>query len=89
MEFHIKTTLTFYRNGWTFYRIRLLRKIKLFVTNNQWLPSAKANEFIDRSTSTPPSCLNADLWKLNFSKKTIIQRRELYKFITVRQKIKF
>ena len=36
-----------------------------------WLPSAKANEFIDHSTSTPPSCLDANTPKLNFLKNPL------------------
>ena len=36
-----------------------------------WLPSAKANEFIDRSTSTPPLCLDANTPKLNLFKNPL------------------
>ena len=35
-------------------------------SKSPWLPSAKANEFIDHSTSTPPLCLDANTPKLNF-----------------------
>ena len=35
------------------------------------LPSAKGNEFIDHSTSTPPLCLDANTPKLNFLKNSL------------------
>ena len=33
---------------------------------SSWLPSTKANEFINHSTSTPPLCLDPNTPKLNF-----------------------
>ena len=35
-------------------------------SKSPWLPSAKGNEFINHSTSTPPLCLDANTPKLNF-----------------------
>ena len=40
-------------------------------SKSPWLPSAKAKEFIDHSTSTPPLCLNANTSKLNFLKNLL------------------
>ena len=40
-------------------------------SKSPWLPSAKANEFIDHSTSTPPLCLDANTLKLNFFKNPL------------------
>ena len=34
-------------------------------SKSPWLPSAKANELVDRSTSTPPLCLDVNTPKLN------------------------
>ena len=40
-------------------------------SKSPWLPSAKASEFIDHSTSTPPLCLDATTPKLNFLKNPL------------------
>ena len=40
-------------------------------SKSTWLSSAKANEFIDHSTSTPPLCLDATTPKLNFLKNPL------------------
>ena len=40
-------------------------------SKSPWLPSAKANEFIDHNTSTPPLCLDANTPKLNFLKNPL------------------
>ena len=40
-----------------------------------WLPSVKANEFIDHSTSTPPLCLDANTPKLNFLKNPLHNKK--------------
>ena len=43
-----------------------------------WLPSAKGNEFINQSTSTPPLCLDANTPKRNFLKNPLYNK-ENYK----------
>ena len=44
-------------------------------SKSPWLPSAKANEFIDHSTSTPPLCLDTNTPKLSFLKIHCITKR--------------
>ena len=46
-------------------------------SKSPWLPSAKANEFIDHSTSTPPLCLDTNTPKLSFLKIHCITKRTI------------
>ena len=44
-------------------------------SKSPWLPSAKANGFIDYSTSTLPLCLDANTPKLNFFKNPLYNEK--------------
>ena len=43
-------------------------------SKSPWLPSAKANKFIDHSSSKPPLCLDANTSKLNFLKSPLYNK---------------
>ena len=47
-------------------------------SKSPWLPTAKANEFIDHSTSTSPLCLDANTPKLNLLKSSLYDDGENY-----------
>ena len=49
-------------------------------SKSPWLPSAKANEFIDHSTSTPPLCFDANTPKLNFLKNPLYNEENYTNF---------